>query len=119
MPGPVVATSPLVLVLTPCNLAGAVGVSTETATTILGGTGADTLDFNSTVLFATVLGGTDAANHIEVAGAVTSSTLRGGTGNDTITFAGVLNSAVGAGGSGVDSLLSRWKHWIKHLCRCW
>ena len=35
--------------------------------TILGGTGADTLDFNNEVAYATVLGGTDGAELIEAA----------------------------------------------------
>ena len=80
-----------------------VGESTATMSTILGGTGADTLDFNSTIDKASVLGGTDSANYVQVAGAVTSSTLRGGSGADTIDFAAVLTGAVAAGGSGADS----------------
>ena len=71
--------------------------------TILGGTGADTLDFNSTVEYATVLGGSDTLTLIDAASAVSYSTLRGGTGNDTINVAGAINNAVIAGGSGVDS----------------
>ena len=83
---------------------GAVGgVNTTTMATILGGTGADTLDFNSTILNASVLGGTDGANLFSVTGAVTSSTLRGGSGNDTIDFTAAVDGVVVAGGAGADS----------------
>ena len=61
--------------------------------TILGGTGADTLDFNNVnPEFASVLGGTDSANLFEASSAITSSTLRGGSGNDTIDFSGMLTT---------------------------
>ena len=75
--------------------------------TILGGTGADTLDFNGAILNATVLGGTDTASLIAVTDQVDSSTIRGGSGNDTITFAGLVNSGtVVAGGAGADSFFN-------------
>ena len=79
------------------------GVNTATMATILGGTGADTLDFNAEVAFATVLGGTDTASLISAASGVTSSTLRGGTGNDTITFAGAFSKTLVNGAGGADS----------------
>ena len=83
---------------------GAVGgVNTTTMATILGGTGADTLDFNSTILNATVLGGTDTASLISVTGQVDTSTLRGGSGNDTVDFTTLVNNGVVAGGAGADS----------------
>ena len=43
--------------------------------TILGGTGADTLDFNATVQYATILGGTDAASQIDFSTTVDDSTV--------------------------------------------
>ena len=71
--------------------------------TILGGTGADTLDFNSTILNASVLGGSDTLGLIDVEGVVTSSTLRGGTLNDTIDFAAAFSGSLVDGGTGADS----------------
>ena len=50
------------------------GVNSSTMATILGGTGADTLDFNATILYASVLGGSDTLGLIDVEGVVTSST---------------------------------------------
>ena len=50
--------------------------------TILGGTGSDTLDFNSTIQNATVLGGSDTLGLIDVE-QLMSSTVRGGTGATT------------------------------------
>ena len=85
------------------DLAGKVkGASTDTMATILGGTGADTLDFNGTVQHATILGGTDAANTFNFSTTVDDSTIRGGTGADSLTVTGVASNALFAGGAAAD-----------------
>ena len=69
--------------------------------TILGGSGADTLDFNSTVQYATVLGG-EGVSTFDFASTVDDSTIRGGSGADTLGVTGVASNAVFAGGGGAD-----------------
>ena len=54
----------LVLVLTHWSSMAMKGANANTLTTILGGTGADTLDFNGVISYAIVLGGTDTASLI-------------------------------------------------------
>ena len=78
------------------------GASTTTMATILGGTGADTLDFNASVKYATILGGTDSANDIDFASTVDEVTVRGGTGIDTLGVTGKYTSSLFAGGEGAD-----------------
>ena len=79
------------------------GANTTTMATILGGTGADTLDFNSTVQYATILGGTDTASLIDFASTVDDSTVRGGSGADTLGVTGIYQNSLFAGGAGADS----------------
>ena len=56
--------------------------------TILGGTGADTLDFSTSVQYA-ILGGTDSAGRLVFDTTVDDSTVRGGSGADTLTVTGI------------------------------
>ena len=78
------------------------GASTDTMATILGGTGADTLDFDGTVQYATILGGTDTASKIDFATTVDDSSVRGGTGADTLGITGIYQNSLIAGGGGAD-----------------
>ena len=65
------------LVLTPWSSMALVhGNNATTLATILGGTGADTLDFNKKLQNATVLGGTDTASLINATTVVTSHPAR-------------------------------------------
>ena len=77
------------------------GTNTTTMTTVLGGAGADTLDFNSSIQYATILGG-DAANRIDAGSTVDESTLRGGSGADSLIVTGKGTSALLAGGAAAD-----------------
>ena len=61
----------------------ALGTNTTTKTTNHVGTGADTLTLCATEQYATILGGTDAANQITFDSTIDQSTVRGGTGADT------------------------------------
>ena len=87
--------------------------------TILGGTGADTLDFNSSVQYATILGGTDTASKIDAATTVDDSTVRGGTGADTLIVTGIYHICSARRWSGADEFtFTTGSYWIQHLCRC-
>ena len=84
----------------------------DSAASILGGAGADTISFYSvgdTAANSLVDGGTEADNiYIGVSTALTtlgeSTTIKGGAGNDTISTVGFSTAGLISGGDGADSI---------------